>query len=63
MYRVFSFCVGSLLGLNCGELPLALFSMVRVPGGVVCDGVDLLGVQVELHVVLLGGSQSSRANF
>ena len=26
----FFFCVGSLLGLNRGELALALFSMVRV---------------------------------
>ena len=33
--------------------------MVCVPGSVVGDGVDLLGVLVKLHVVLLGGSQSS----
>ena len=39
----FSVCVGSLLGVNRGELPLALFSMVCVPGGAVGDGVDLLG--------------------
>ena len=60
MYWLFFFIsVGSLLGRNCGGLSLALFFMVRVPGGAVGDGVDLLGVRVELHVVLLGGSQSS----
>jgi hypothetical protein len=58
---IFEFlCVGSMLGLDLELLPLALFSEVRVPGCVAEDDDDLRGdVSVELHVVLLSGSQSS----
>ena len=56
----FLLCVGSMLGLDLELLPLALFSVVCVPGCVVEDDDDLCGdVSVDLYVILLSGSQSS----
>ena len=57
MVLLFLLVVGSLLGLGRGILSLALFFEIRLPGGVVVDGVDRLDVVVELLVDRLGGSQ------
>ena len=46
-----------MLGLGRVVLSLALFSEVRLPGGVVVDGVESLDVVVKLLVGCLGGSQ------
>ena len=57
MVLFFLLIVGSLLGLGRVVLSLALFSEVRLPGGLVVDGVECLDVVVKLLVDCLGGSQ------